>query len=57
MKLLILRFFVFAISCVAIPLYSGDGEAPFFIEGYSGQVSYAPGEELTLHISTSAASF
>lgn len=30
---------------------------PLFIEGYAGQVSYAPGEELTLHASTSASEF
>ncbi|MCB1098297.1 MAG: hypothetical protein KDN22_22180 [Verrucomicrobiae bacterium] len=38
-------------------MYGGDGEESFFIEGYAGEVSYAPGEELTLHVSTSAASF
>lgn len=30
---------------------------PLFVEGYAGQVSYAPGDELTLHVSTSAANF
>ena len=30
---------------------------PLFVEGYAGRVSYAPGDELTLHVSTSAASF
>jgi hypothetical protein len=30
---------------------------PLFVEGYTGQVSYAPGEELALHVSTSAANF
>jgi hypothetical protein len=34
-----------------------DGPRPLFVEGYSGQVSYAPGDELTLHVSTSAAKF
>ena len=28
-----------------------------FIEGYTGAVSYAPGDELTLHVSTSAKEF
>lgn len=28
-----------------------------FIEGYAGRVSYKPGEEMTLHVSTSAAKF
>ncbi len=34
-------------------------EAPrsLFVEGYAGEVSYAPGDELTLHVSTSAARF
>ena len=30
---------------------------PLFVEGYAGRVSYAPGEELTLHVSSSAATF
>ncbi len=30
---------------------------PLFIEGYAGRVSYAPGEELTLHVSTSVPKF
>lgn len=30
---------------------------PLYIEGYAGHVSYRPGEELTLHVSTSAARF
>lgn len=30
---------------------------PFFIEGYAGQLSTAPGEELAFHVSTSAAKF
>ena len=30
---------------------------PLYVEGYSGQVSYAPGDELTLHVSTSASTF
>ncbi|MEI2724584.1 MAG: N,N-dimethylformamidase beta subunit family domain-containing protein [Verrucomicrobiota bacterium] len=34
-----------------------DGARPLFIEGYAGQVSYAPGDEVTLHISTSAPKF
>ncbi|CAN5182270.1 hypothetical protein BH23VER1_BH23VER1_33110 [soil metagenome] len=34
-----------------------DAPAPLFVEGYAGQVSYAPGDELTLHVSTSAREF
>lgn len=30
---------------------------PLFIEGYAGRVSYKPGEQLSLHVSTSAATF
>lgn len=35
----------------------GDAPRPLFIEGYAGRESYAPGEELTLHLSTTAARF
>jgi hypothetical protein len=31
--------------------------SPLTIEGYTGQVSYQPGQELTLHVSTTAANF
>lgn len=34
-----------------------DEPRPLFVEGYAKQVSYAPGDELTLHVSTSAAEF
>ncbi|MFN0069698.1 MAG: hypothetical protein ACKVYV_18935, partial [Limisphaerales bacterium] len=34
-----------------------DEPRPLFVEGYAGQVSYAPGEALTLHVSTSAPRF
>ncbi|MBS0204107.1 MAG: hypothetical protein JSS49_14470 [Planctomycetes bacterium] len=30
---------------------------PLFLEGYAGQVSYKPGEELSLHVSTSSPKF
>jgi len=39
------------LSCFS--LLVADEPRPLFIEGYSGQVSYAPGEELKLHTSTS----
>lgn len=32
-------------------------ETALFVEGYSGRLSYAPGEEVTLHVSTSATQF
>ncbi len=34
-----------------------DEPRPLFIEGYSSLLSYAPGEELKLHTSTSARQF
>lgn len=38
-------------------LMAEDEPRPLYVEGYAGQVSYAPGEELTLHVSTSAARY
>lgn len=38
-------------------LAAADEPRPLFVEGYAGRVSYAPGEDLTLHVSTSAAAF
>ena len=31
--------------------------SPLFVEGYAGQVSDAPGEEVILHVSTTASSY
>jgi hypothetical protein len=36
---------------------SAADAAPFFIEGYAGQLSVAPGEDVTFHVSTGAAKF
>lgn len=36
---------------------AADEPRNLFVEGYAGRVSYAPREDLTLHVSTSAASF
>ncbi|NOS72212.1 MAG: hypothetical protein HOP33_20095 [Verrucomicrobia bacterium] len=36
---------------------AGDEPRSLFVEGYAGRPSYAPGEDLTLHVSTSAAAF
>ncbi len=55
----------FRVSCVFALLLLVGGQAvaqneeprPLFVEGYAKQVSYAPGEELTLHVSTSASEF
>ena len=41
----------------AEPTSAADEPHPLFVEGYAGRVSYAPGEDLTLHVSTSAAAF
>lgn len=49
---------VLALLAVAgVSAWGEDEPRPLFVEGYAGQVSYAPGEELTLHVSTSAARF
>jgi hypothetical protein len=55
---------VLALSFVCFATFSTRGattdslEPPsLFIEGYAGQVSYQPGEEITLHVSTSAAAY
>jgi len=40
-----------------VPPLTAAEQSAFFIEGYSGQVSYAPGEEVGFHLSTSAAKF
>lgn len=34
-----------------------DMPRPLFIEGYAGRLSYAPGQEAELHVSTSTARF
>ena len=36
---------------------ASDEPRPLFVEGYAGNTSYAPGDDLTLHVSTSAAAF
>lgn len=37
--------------------FATDVPSPLFVEGYTSQVSYAPGETLALHASTSARTF
>ena len=53
-----------AVAAVLLPLGGSAAAAsvsaaapgqPAFVEGYAGQVSYVPGDELTLHLSSSAA--
>jgi hypothetical protein len=36
---------------------AGDEPRPLYVEGYAGSVSYAPGDDLDLHVSTTAATF
>ena len=38
-------------------LLAGEEPMELFVEGYSGRVSHSPGEELALHVSTSAREF
>lgn len=50
--LLLLAFAVLPALCLA---RAGEQEPrPLFVEGYTGAVSYAPGDELALHLSSSA---
>jgi hypothetical protein len=44
-------------SLTTVPIVADEEPRPLFVEGYAGHVSYVPGEELTLHVSTSAAKF
>ena len=47
-----------ALACVfTFEGLASEEPRPLFVEGYAGRVSYAPGEELTLHVSTTAANF
>ncbi|MGI9240534.1 MAG: N,N-dimethylformamidase beta subunit family domain-containing protein [Verrucomicrobiales bacterium] len=41
----------------ALSLTAADLVDGFFVEGYAGQVSYAPDDSLTVHVSTSESSF
>ncbi len=47
-----------ALLVAAAPLVLADDEAPpLFVEGYTQQLSYLPGDELVLHLSSSAPEF
>lgn len=48
--------FVLALSQIVISSNAQEPR-PLFVEGYAGKVSYAPGETLSLHVSTSASEF
>ena len=53
--------FVFCLAwrlCTPSPVSAAaEGAAGWFVEGYAGRPSYAPGEELTLHVSSGAKAF
>ena len=51
------RLHLVALLLCVRSLVAAETVPPLFIEGYAGKVSYAPGEELTLHVSTSAPVF
>ncbi|MCA8989537.1 MAG: hypothetical protein KDA78_17955, partial [Planctomycetaceae bacterium] len=55
------RSLITMICCLLLPALSLRADQPqppgLFIEGYPDRLSYAPGEKVTLHCSSSAASF
>jgi hypothetical protein len=48
---------IVAVLVNALPARAAEELRPLFIEGYAGRLSYAPGQEAELHISTSASRF
>ncbi len=54
----VVRACCLGIATVSAAMVRGeDLPAALFVEGYASQVSYAPGEDLVLHVSTSAPNF
>lgn len=55
------RIFLLTIACLVfgggLRVTAVTPPKPLFVEGYSSRVSYAPGDDLSLHVSTSAAEF
>ena len=52
------RWIILLLILPLVPLFGDDTDPrSLFIEGYAGKVSYAPEEEVTLHVSTTAASY
>lgn len=52
--------FLLALLLISSGFHSAGSAAeapPFFIEGYTGQLSVAPGEDVTFHVSTGAQKF
>ena len=52
-----LAFLLLSVALTTQAAQRSDEPRPLYIEGYAGALSYAPGDELTLHASTSAANF
>ncbi len=46
-----------ALALPALAIAADDAPRPLFVEGYAGRESYAPGETVDLHVSTSAPTF
>ena len=49
-----------AVVSLATPLFAQTIDStptPLFVEGYAGELSYDPGDEIALHVSTSAAKY
>lgn len=53
------RILIHCLALVTLTAAGGAAETipPLYIEGYAGQLSYAPGDEADLHVSTSAEKF
>ena len=57
-QVILLRLAACLLSVVPLGVAAAMGEAsPLFIEGYAGQLSVTPGEEVSLHVSTGSAKF
>ncbi len=55
-RLALLHFWIPLVLATSQPV-QGQEVSPLFVEGYTGQVSYQAGEEITLHISTTASRY
>ena len=44
-------------TCLLHSVFAQDGSRSLFVDGYTGRLSYAPGEEVSFHVSTSAETF
>lgn len=53
----LILIFVFLTAAGSDLAGAADEPRPLFIEGYAGRLSYAPGQEAELHVSTSASRF